>query len=63
MLENMDKDSCISYRSYGYLDDLENISSSQLYKYYETILNSDIIDIFVIGNVLESKVKKSLRPR
>lgn len=57
MLENMDNDSYISYRSYGYLEDLEKINSAKLYKYYESILNSDIIDIFVIGNVSESKVK------
>ena len=57
MLENMEKDSLISYRSYGYLEDLEKIDSAKLYKYYESILNSDIIDIFVIGNVTESKAK------
>ena len=57
MLENMEKDSLISYRSYGYLEDLEQIDSAKLYKYYESILNSDIIDIFVIGNVTDSKAK------
>ena len=51
MLENMEPNSYLSYRSVGYLSDLEKMDSKKLYKYYESILNSDIIDIFVIGNV------------
>lgn len=58
MLENMEPNSCISYRSIGYLEDLEKINSKKLYKYYKSILNSDIIDIFVIGNVNERHIKK-----
>lgn len=58
MLENMEPDSYISYRSAGYLDDLQKIDSRNLYKYYESILNSDIIDIFVIGDVNEKQVRK-----
>lgn len=57
MLENMDPNSCISYRSVGYLEDLEKIDSQKLYKYYQSILNSDIMDIFVIGNVNEKHIK------
>ena len=58
MLENMDKDDYFSYRSVGYMEDLEKISSKNLYKYYESILNSDIIDIFVIGDVNEKHIVK-----
>lgn len=58
MLESMEPNSCISYRSVGYLEDLEKITSKNLYKYYESILNSDIIDIFVIGNVNERHISK-----
>jgi len=58
MLENMESDSYLSYRSVGYLEDLEKINSKKLYKYYESILNSDIIDIFVIGNVNERHIRK-----
>ncbi len=57
-LENMEPDSIISYRSCGYIEDLEKLNSKDLYKYYTTILNSDIIDIFVIGNVNERHIKK-----
>ncbi len=58
MLENMEPNSFLSYRSCGYLEDLEKLDSLKLYKYYESILNSDIIDIFVIGNVNERHIKK-----
>lgn len=58
MLENMEPNSYISYRSVGYLEDLEKINSKSLYKYYESILNSDTVDIFVIGDVNESKITK-----
>lgn len=58
MLEYMEPDSYLSYRSVGYIEDLESINSKKLYKYYESILNSDIMDIFIIGNVNEQHIKK-----
>lgn len=58
MLENMEPNSYLSYRGSGYLEDLEKITSKNLYKYYESVLNSDIIDIFVIGDVNERYVRK-----
>lgn len=58
MLENMEPNSYVSYRGVGYLEDLEKINSKKLYKYYESILNSDIIDIFVIGDVNERHINK-----
>lgn len=57
-LENMEPDSIISYRSVGYMEDLEKITSKDLYKYYTTVLSNDIMDIFVIGNVNERHIKK-----
>ena len=58
MLENMEEDSYISYRGVGYLEDLENLNNEKLYKYYESILKCDVIDIFVIGNINEQHTKK-----
>ena len=58
MLEKMENDSIISYRSSGYLEDLEKIDNYKLYKYYESMLKNDIIDIFVIGNINERHVRK-----
>lgn len=51
MLENMDPDSPISYRSFGYLEDLKNITRENLYTYYQEMLKNDDVDIFVIGDI------------
>ncbi len=60
LYEEMDKKSIISYRTVGYLEDLKKITPSNLYKYYLSILNSDIVDIFVIGEVDNEKVRKTI---
>ena len=57
LLEEMEPDSCVSYRKCGYIEDLEKLSPKTLYQYYESILNSDTIDIFVIGNISTSHVR------
>lgn len=51
MLENMDEDSPISYRAFGYLEDLKNITRENLYEYYQEMLKNDDMDIFVIGDI------------
>ena len=44
-------DPVISMRNMGYLEDLKKINESNLYDYYLDVLNNDIVDIFIIGNV------------
>ena len=58
MLEYMEPNSEISFRSCGYLEDLKKIDSKKLYKYYLDMLKKDIVDIFVIGDVKASFVEK-----
>ncbi len=58
MLEAMDNKSPISYRGYGYLEDLEQIDEEQLYEYYQSMIKSDLVDIFVLGNVDLFDIKK-----
>lgn len=62
LLEEIDPKLPISYRSYGYEEDLDKITPSNLATYYEELLNNDIMDIFVIGNIdfneIEELVKK-----
>ena len=53
--ESMDKGS-LSYRSCGYIKDLEKITEENLYEYYKSVLKDDIIDIFIIGNINEKKL-------
>lgn len=49
MLENME-DSVISYRGCGYLDELEKVNTKNLYDYYQDMLKSDVVDIFILGD-------------
>ena len=56
MLEVMDKKAPISYRGCGYLKDLNKITKEDLYKYYKSVINDDIIDIVVIGDVNNSEL-------
>lgn len=51
MTEAYDKDSPISYRTIGYLEDLESITEENLYEYYEKMIDNDYVDIFVLGDV------------
>ena len=56
LLENMGKDEPFSYGGYGYLEDLDNITTDNLYEYYKDILRSDKVEIFVVGDVEEEQI-------
>ncbi len=58
LLEEMDKDSPFSFRPIGYLEDLKEIDETNLYAYYESVLSSDLVDIFVIGNIDSLKIQQ-----
>ena len=53
----MGKDSPISYRPMGYLEDLEKIDVSNLYVYYKNMLKTNMMDIFVIGDIDPIKIE------
>ena len=57
LLEEMDKDKPLSFNPIGYIEDLEKTTSKYLYKYYQNCLNSDLIDIFIIGNIDNRETK------
>ena len=65
MTEVYDSTSPISYRMVGYLDDLDKITESNLYDTYQSMINSDYVDIFVVGNFdnkeMLSLVKKNFK--
>lgn len=62
-LESFDRDSPVSYRVGGYLEDMHMINASSLYKYYQEMLRKDLIDIFVIGDFDEEQVVADIRDR
>lgn len=60
LVEEMDEK---SYNPIGYLDDLENIDNDNLYNYYENMLKSDLIDIFIIGNFSADEMKNFINEK
>ena len=51
----------ISYRLTGYLDDLDNINTSNLYDYYLKFIKNSLIDIYVVGDIDFREVTKYIR--
>ena len=49
LMEKM-KDKPYSYNTFGYLEDIDNITGKSLYEYYKKVLKEDKIDIFVLGD-------------
>ena len=50
-----------SYRSIGYLEDLEKITEQNLYAYYKEMIKHNFLDIFVLGNVDEVEITNLFR--
>jgi len=48
--ELFDSKSPFSYRITGYIDDLDSINESNLYDSYLEMINTDYVDIFVVGD-------------
>ncbi len=48
------------YNPIGYMEDLNTITNKDLYNYYLNMLNSDLVDIFIIGNIDAESTKKLL---
>ena len=62
-LEATNDKSVISYRSIGYLDDLEKITRENLYSYYEQVIRHNFVDIFVLGDVDEEYITNVIREK
>lgn len=55
MLENLGNES-YSYRGFGYLEDLVEINSKNLYEYYKEFIRKSLVDIYVIGDFNEKEM-------
>ena len=51
-------DTPTSYSNLGSLDDLEEITPSNLYEHYENMIKNDYIDIYVLGNMDMDEITK-----
>lgn len=61
LAEAFDKESPISYRLTGYLEDLDKITEEKLYNYYKNMLDNDFVDIFIIGDISENKITQTIK--
>ena len=57
MLEAMDPKAPYAISADGSIEELEQITRENLYEYYKEIIKGDLIDIFIIGDFDEKKVK------
>lgn len=63
MLETIDESAPYAINADGSLENLDKITKENLYKYYQEIIKSDLIDIFIIGDFNESKVKNIINDK
>ena len=61
LYEEMEKDTSSAYRLTGYKEVLESITAESLYEYYEEMLRTNLVDIFVIGNFDEKQMLESIK--
>ena len=58
LFEILGKGTPLQYNSVGYKDDLDKITNELLVTYYQKMLKSDIVDIFIIGDFENNKIVK-----
>ena len=55
LFETMGKNTPLEYNSIGYKEDLDKITNESLIDYYRKMLKSDLVDIFIVGEVNNDK--------
>ncbi len=52
-----------SYSSYGTIDELNSINTSNLYQYYKKMLTDNSVDVFVVGDVDSVEIKNFFKDK
>ena len=63
MLQLLDENEVFSYNGYGYMEDLEKITPSSLYEFYNKFINESLIDVFIVGNIDFAKTEKIIKDK
>ena len=58
MFEEFDSEAACSYRLAGYLEDLDKINGDTLYEYYNSMIEHDLVDVFILGDINVDEVSK-----
>ena len=59
----MASDSPLSYQIDGYMEDIDKITEEKLYTYYQDVIKKDLVDIFVIGDFADYKIKRYIEKK
>ena len=59
--ETYDKTGPISYRMIGYQEDLNKVTTKNLYQYYKKMIENDFVDIFIVGDVQEEQIVSMIK--
>lgn len=59
--EEFQNNSPISYRMTGYLEDLQQITTENLYEYYQKMIDKDHVDIFIAGEFDNNEIVKIIK--
>ncbi|UOQ42998.1 insulinase family protein [Halobacillus salinarum] len=58
LMDHMCKDEPYSLHVHGYLEDFSSITAESLYDYYKTMIENDMLDVYVIGDVDVSHIEE-----
>ena len=61
LMEAYDKDSPVSYRMVGYLEDVDKIKTDTLYEYYQKMIEYDYVDIYVVGDIENNTIQEIMK--
>lgn len=50
-----------SYNSYGYIEEIDKINEEIIQKYYDDVINNDLVDVYVVGDVQDTWIKNIFR--
>lgn len=60
LIDEMCENEVYQTHVHGYLDDLPNLHGDNLYTYYQSLLQEDSMDVYVLGDFEETKMKNSI---
>lgn len=60
LIDEMCEGEKYSVHAHGYLEDMDQITPSSLYKTYEQVIKEDALDVFFVGDFEEEKIKSTI---
>ncbi|MCP3026058.1 EF-P 5-aminopentanol modification-associated protein YfmF [Halobacillus sp. A5] len=58
LIDHMCENEPYALHVHGYLEDFKNINAKSLYEYYQEMINRDLLDVYITGDVDEAEIEK-----